>query len=555
MSGGEAQREPLIAVIDEGTKTIRFVVFSSQTKKELVSHKLDVVQKCPQEGWAEEDPQEILSAIQQCIEHVTDVMPSMGLRVSDIAALGITNQRETTVVWDSETGEPLYNAILWSDIRTAVTVDHILAKLQDNNKNYFVPSCGLPVSPYFSAVKLRWLIDTIPAVRKAISEGRCLFGTIDTWITWNLTRNNGEALHITDVTNASRTMLMNLDTLDWDPLTCKLLNIPMEILPKICSSSEIYGKIALGPLKGIPIAGILGNQHSALVGQRCLQIGQAKNTYRSGCFLLYNTGNKKVHSTHGLLTTVSYQLGPDSPATYALEGSVAVAGTALRFLRDNLNLMKDVSESEALAKEVLSAGDVYFVPAFSGLYAPYWRKDARGIICGLTQFTTKNHIIRAALEAICFQTRDILEAMHKDCGVPLTKLQADGKLTCNRLLMQLQADICGIPVVLSSADDVTSLGVALMAGHAKGIELWDLTKEEDSPDYIGDTFLPAASTPERNLRYTKWKMAVQRSLGWAATKKSEAMTDERFRLLASIPPAMFLLASFSMLALSHLVPS
>uniref|UniRef100_A0A1B6L7W5 Probable glycerol kinase n=1 Tax=Graphocephala atropunctata TaxID=36148 RepID=A0A1B6L7W5_9HEMI len=547
----EGGREPLIAVIDEGTMTIRFVVFSSKTRQELVSHKLDVVQKCPQEGWAEEDPQEILSAIQQCIARVVEQLPTHGLRVSDIVAVGVTNQRETCLVWDKETGEPLYNAILWSDIRTAVTVDHILAKLPDNNKNYFMPVCGLPVSTLFSATKLRWLIDNIPSVRKAIGEQRCLFGTIDTWIVWNLTRTNLGALHVTDVTNASRTMLMNLDTLNWDPVICKHFNIPPEILPAIRSSSEIYGKIATGLLEGIPISGILGNQHSALVGQQCLQIGLAKNTYRSGCFLLYNMGTKKVHSTHGLLTTVGYQLGPGCPVTYALEGSVAVAGTAVRFLRDNLNLMKDVLEAERLAREVKTTGDVYFVPAFSGLYAPHWRKDARGIICGLTQFTTKAHIIRAALEAICFQTRDILEAMHKDCGVPLTKLQADGILTGNKLLMQLQADICGIPVVLSNANDVTSLGVALVAGHAKGIELWDLTVEEDNADQIGDTFFPAASAPDRNMRYKKWKMAVERSLGWASTKKSVAMTDERYRLLASIPPSWFLLASFTLLTVSQ----
>lgn len=548
---GQYKKEPLLAVIDEGTKTVRFVVFSTSTKEEIVSSQLDIGFSSPQEGWAEQDPLEILSTVRHCIANGIKSLLKLGISVSDIVAVGIANQRETTLVWDSVTGEPLYSAIMWSDIRTASTVDHILAKLPDNNKNYLKPLCGLPVSPYFSALKLRWLIDNIPSVRKAIKEHRCCFGTVDTWLVWNLTGGKDGGLHITDVTNASRTMLMNIDSLKWDPLLCKHFNIPMDILPEIRSSSEIYGKIKEPPLAGIPISGILGNQHSALVGQLCLQKGQAKNTYRSGCFLLYNTGTTRVHSQHGLVTTVAYQLGPNSPPVYALEGSVAIAGAALNWLRDNLNLLDNNADSELLAEEVMTTGDVYFVPAFSGLYAPYWRKDARGILCGLTQFTKKGHIIRAALESICFQTRDILEAMNKDSGgIPLTKLQVDGKMTANRLLMQLQADLCGIPVVRSRASDVASLGAAMVAGQAKGIDLWDLYQEQENTDSIGETYLPCTSHEERNLRYTKWKMAVQRSLGWVTAKKSIAMTDERYRLLASIPASWFLIASFTLLVLS-----
>ena len=550
MPGTSKKGGPLIGVIDVGTGTVRFVVFNAKRVTEVASHQIDIELITAYDGWMEQDPKEILFAVKACIKGVTRKFGALGLKVEEIVTIGITNQRETTIAWDATTGEPLYNAIVWSDIRTSTVADQIIAKFPDQSKNHIKPLCGLPVSPYFSALKIRWMKDNVLAVRKAIRDKQCKVGTMDTWIVWNLTGGKEGGLYITDVTNASRTMLMNIETLSWDPTLCRYFDIPMQILPEIRSSSEIYGHIKIGPLTGIPISGILGNQQSALVGQNCLKQGQAKNTYRGGCFLLCNTGTTRVDSSHGLVTTVAYQLGPNSPAVYALEGSVAVAGTAIKWLRDNLKLIKDVHECEHLAESVFSTGDVYFVPAFTGLYAPYWRKDARGIICGLTAFTTKQHIIRASLEAVCFQTRDILEAMFKDCGFPLTKLNTDGKMSTNNLLMQLQADLCGTPVFRSTMPDITALGAAMAAGHAEGIDVWELEGEEVET-VPTDTFLPTTTSEERDARYKKWKMAVERSLGWAAVKKSDQMTDERYYVLASIPASWFLMTSFLLLRLSY----
>lgn len=523
----DGAKKSLVSVIDDGTKTVRFVIYEAERSEELVSYQQDKTEVQPQEGWYEQDPLEIMHHIKLCAENAIDQLTELGYTKEDIITLGITNQRETTIAWDKFTGEPLHPAISWNDIRTDSTVDAILAKVPDRNKNYLKSISGLPISPYFSALKMRWLKDNIKAVRRASRDKRLMFGTVDSWIVWNLTGGPHGGLHITDVTNASRTLLMNLDTLNWDPMLCRLFGIHRESLPQIRSSSEIYGSVKNGTiLEGIRISGILGNQQSALVGQNCLQAGQAKNTYRSGCFLLYNTGQRRVQSTHGLLTTVAYKMG-DSPPVYALEGSIAVAGGAMKFLRDNLNLIRDVSrDTEHIAGQVFSTGDVYFVPALNGLYAPYWRKDARGIICGLTAFTTKNHIIRAALEAVCFQTRDILEAMNKDCGMPLSKLHVDGKMTSNDLLMQLQADLIGIPVLRAHSWDMSALGVAVVAGSA--VNVWSMDRWRHRATST-DTFLPTTTDDDRDARYTKWKMAVQRSLGWATTKKSITMTGQTKR--------------------------
>ncbi|XP_046974371.1 glycerol kinase-like isoform X2 [Vanessa cardui] len=524
----DGTKRSLIGAIDDGTKTVRFVIYEAERSEELVSHQLDKTESQPQEGWYEQDPLEILHNIKLCAENAIEQLAEFGYSKDDIVALGITNQRETTIAWDKFTGEPLHPAISWNDIRTDSTVDAILAKVPDRNKNYLKNISGLPISPYFSALKMRWLKDNIKSVRRASRDKRLLFGTVDSWIVWNLTGGVHGGLHITDVTNASRTLLMNLETLNWDPMLCRLFGIHRESLPQIRSSAEVYGIVKDGSiLDGIRISGILGNQQSALVGQNCLAAGQAKNTYRTGCFLLYNTGARRVASAHGLLTTVAYKLGPTAPAIYALEGSIAVAGGAMKFLRDNLKLIKDVSQdTEHIAGQVFSTGDVYFVPALNGLYAPYWRKDARGIICGLTAFTTKNHIIRAALEAVCFQTRDILEAMNKDCGMPLSKLHVDGRMTSNDLLMQLQADLTGIPVLRAQSWDMSALGVGVAAGHAVGVWAVERWRHHATPTH---TFLPTTTDDDRDARYTKWKMAVQRSLGWASTKKSITMTGQAKR--------------------------
>uniref|UniRef100_A0A182LY18 glycerol kinase n=1 Tax=Anopheles culicifacies TaxID=139723 RepID=A0A182LY18_9DIPT len=523
------ERSKLIGVIAADTNSARFVIFKLPDFEEIASHQIRITQIVPKDGWSEHNPVEVLEAVRLCAVEACHQVEKLGYLVKDIAAIGITNQRETTVVWDKNTGEPLYNAIVWNDIRTDKTVDRVLARLPEQNHNHFRALSGLPISPYFSALKLNWLKDNVVAVRKACREKRCYAGTIDTWLVWNLTGGPQGGAFVTDVTNASRTLLMNIETLHWDPLLTKTFSVHPDMLPEIRSSSEIYGKVKDNSvLDGIPISAILGNQQASLIGQQCLKEGQAKNSYRKGCFLLYNTGTRCVQSTHGLVTTVAYQLGRNAPPVYALEGSVAVAGVAMNWLRDNLKIIKDIKDSEQIAGSVSSTGDVYFVPAFTGLYAPYWRKDARGIFCGLTSFTTKHHFVRAALEAVCYQTRDILEAMKKDCGINLNKLHADGSMASNNLLMQLQADLSGIPVLRTEVHEPAALGTAMAAAQAKGVELYKL--EAEIRGYAGvqshhETFLPTTTEEERNARYTKWKMAVQRSLGWAVSKKSEAMTE------------------------------
>ncbi|XP_058966856.2 glycerol kinase 3-like isoform X2 [Pocillopora verrucosa] len=504
---------PLVGAIDQGTSSSRFLLFASKTAELLAFHQIEVESVYPKEGWVEQDPKEILSSVYHCMEQTLHSCKDLKINPADIKAVGITNQRETTVVWDKVTGEPLHNAIIWLDTRTKSTVDQFEANTPEKTREHVRALCGLPINTYFSAVKLKWLIDNVEAVKKAVEEDRCLFGTVDSWLIWNMTGGKKGGLHITDITNASRTMLLNLKTQSWDPYLCKFFSIPMSVLPTVKSSSEIYGKLVDGPLSGVPISGCLGDQQAALVGQLCFNQGDAKNTYGTGCFLLYNTGQEVVLSQNGLLTTVAYKLGPDQPTVYALEGSVAITGAAVKWLRDNLNLISSASEIETLAAKVESSAGVYFVPAFSGLYAPYWQTDARGVIIGLTQFTNKAHIARATLEAVCFQTRELLDAMNMDCGIPLASLQVDGGMTVNNLLMQLQADILGISVVRPTMPETTALGAAMAAGMAKGVEVWTV-QAEDKSQINTDIFEPAVDIHARDHHYARWKKAVQRTMKW-----------------------------------------
>ncbi|KAB0792355.1 hypothetical protein PPYR_14314 [Photinus pyralis] len=500
----------LIGALDEGTSSARFILFKAGTSEVVVSHQEELQKVHPREGWVEQDPMEILKVVRSCIAETVKKLKALGGSVKNIIAIGIANQRESTIVWDTASGLPLYNSLVWLDMRTTSTVDYLLETVPNNtkNKDYLKPLCGLPLSPYFSALKLRWLHDNVPSIKKAMQEHTCLFGTVDSWIIWNLTAGK---VHATDVTNASRTMLMNLDTLDWDPVLLNFFGLPRHILPTIKSCSEVFGYIADGPLDEVPIAGCLGDQQAALVGQQCLNCGEAKSTYGTGCFLLYNTGSKRVSSAHGLLTTVAYQTGPNTPVTYALEGSVAVAGAALSWLKDGMSVISDVNDVQCVAEQADSTGEgnLYFVPAFSGLYAPYWQKDARGVIVGITEDTQSSHIVKATLEAVCFQTRDILEAMNKDYGTSLRKLRVDGGMTSNTYLMQLQADLTGICVVKPVMAESTALGAAMMAGAAIGV--WDFKQNLDMPV---EEWKPIIGDDKRDLKYSQWKMAVERAMGW-----------------------------------------
>ncbi|KAM9455160.1 glycerol kinase 3 isoform 2-T2 [Clarias gariepinus] len=536
---------PLVAAIDQGTSSTRFLVFNAKTAELLSHHQVEIQQSFPKEGWVEEDPKEILQSVYECMDRTCEKLTQLNIDISNIKAMGVTNQRETTLVWDKETGEPLYNAIVWLDLRTQSTVERLINNTPGRNKNHLKHKTGLPISTYFSAVKLRWLMDNVEEVRQAVLSHTAMFGTVDSWLIWCLTGGKKGGVHVTDVTNASRTMLFNIHTLDWDPDLCNYFGIPMEILPKVRSSSEIYGLMKSGPLTGVPISGCLGDQSAALVGQMCFQDGQAKNTYGTGCFLLRNTGTKPVMSDHGLLTTVAYKLGRDKPACYALEGSVAIAGALVRWLKDNLGIIENSTELEKLAAGVGTSYGCYFVPAFSGLYAPYWEPSARGIICGLTQFTNRSHLAFAALEAVCFQTREILDAMNQDSGIPLTQLQVDGGMTLNRLLMQLQADILCIPVVKPSMPETTALGAAMAAGAAEGVRVWSLNPE-DLTEVTSEKFEPQINPEESEFRYARWKKAVQRAMNWETTEPVSNGNNES-SFFSSVPLGFFILGSMCML--------
>uniref|UniRef100_A0A8C5FCI8 glycerol kinase n=1 Tax=Gadus morhua TaxID=8049 RepID=A0A8C5FCI8_GADMO len=523
---------PLVAAIDQGTSSTRFLVFNSKTAELLSHHQVEIKQSFPKEGWVEEDPKEILQSVYECMDRTCEKLTQLNIDISNIKAIGVTNQRETTIVWDKETGEPLYNAIVWLDLRTQSTVERLISKTPGRNKNHLKHKTGLPISTYFSAVKLKWLMDNVEEVHRAVVSKRAMFGTVDSWIIWCLTGGRSGGVHCTDVTNASRTMLFNIHTLDWDPELCKYFDIPMEILPKVRSSSEIYGLMKSGALNGIPISGCLGDQSAALVGQ----IG-------SGCAIIRIL--IPVMSDHGLLTTVAYKLGRDKPACYALEGSVAIAGAVVRWLQDNLGIIQTSEELEKMAASVGTSYGCYFVPAFSGLYAPYWEPSARGIICGLTQFTNRKHVAFAALEAVCFQTREILDAMNQDSGIPLSQLQVDGGMTSNRLLMQLQADILCIPVVKPSMPETTALGAAMAAGSAEGVSVWSL-RPEDLSEVTSEKFEPQINPEESEFRYARWKKAVEKSKNWETTEPVANGNGET-SIFCSVPLGFYIIGSMLML--------
>jgi glycerol kinase len=494
-----------IGALDQGTTSTRFMVFDG-TGKIVASSQKEHAQIYPQPGWVEHDPEEIWLRAQEVIAEALG--HSSGIKPSDLAAVGITNQRETTLLWDKRTGKPVANAIVWQDTRVAGDVAKLSREL---GQNFFRPRTGLPLATYFSGLKIRWLLQNVPGIRSQAEAGNILLGNMDTFLVWKLTGGPGKGVHVTDVTNASRTQLMNLKTLSWDPDILKTFDIPAGMLPRIGSSSEIYGKAAMPGLAGTPIAGILGDQQAALVGQACLAPGEAKNTYGTGCFLLMNTGEHPAPSQHGLLTTVAYKFG-NQPARYALEGSVAVAGALVQWIRDNLGLIQTSPEIERLARTVEDNGGVYFVPAFSGLYAPYWKDTARGVIAGLTGYANKGHLARAVLEATAFQTRDVVAAMEQDSGIQLNLLRVDGGMVENDLLMQFQSDILNRPVVRPLAKEMTALGAAYAAGLAVGF--FKNTDELRSQWSAGRKWTPEMESPKRELLYQSWRKAVSRSFDW-----------------------------------------
>lgn len=495
-----------VAAIDQGTTSTRCIIFSHDGNP-IGSHQLEHKQIYPQPGYVEHDALEIWRNTEAVVQ---GALNDAYITAANLAAIGITNQRETTVIWDKRTGEPLFNAVVWMDTRT----DKIVSELsQHGGQDRFRPQTGLPLATYFSGTKIRWLLDNVPAVKKAAESGSALFGNMDTWLIWNLTGGPKGGVHVTDVTNASRTMLMNIETLSWNDEILEIFGIPSSLLPEIRSSSEVYGHtLAEGCFGGrVPIAGDLGDQHAATVGQACFTAGEAKNTYGTGCFMLLNTGDKLVPSAHGLLTTIAYKFGDESPV-YALEGSIAIAGALVQWLRDNLGIIKSAPEIEELAKTVEDNGDMYFVPAFSGLYAPYWRTDARGVIVGMTRFVNKGHFARAALEATAFQTREVLEAMKADSGVELTALKVDGGMIHNELLMQFQSNVLGVPVIRPKVAETTALGAAYAAGYAVGF--WSSTDEMRDNWGVAKTWEPDLNSNAGTKLFAKWQKAVTRTFDW-----------------------------------------
>ncbi|MEU6859220.1 glycerol kinase GlpK [Glycomyces sp. NPDC046736] len=499
---------PFIAAIDQGTTSSRCIIFDRDGRIVAVDQK-EHAQIFPKPGWVEHDAAEIWRNVQ---EVVAGAMVKAGARREDILSIGITNQRETTMLWDKHTGQPVHNAIVWQDTRTDVLCKQLGGEV---GQDRWRPQTGLPLAAYFAGPKIAWLLDNVEGLRAKAEAGDLLFGTMDSWVIWNLTGGVNGGVHVTDVTNASRTLLMNLEDLSWNEEIAAEMGVPLQVLPEIRSSSEIYGEVTGGTLGqllgGVPVASALGDQQAALFGQTCFSVGEAKSTYGTGTFMLMNTGEKLIHSESGLLTTVGYRIGDQDPV-YALEGSIAVTGSLVQWMRDQMGLIKTAAEIETLAASVEDNGGAYFVPAFSGLFAPYWRSDARGVMAGLTRYVTKAHIARAVLEATAWQTREITDAMTKDSGVELSALKVDGGMTSNNLLMQFLADVLDAPVVRPMVAETTCLGAAYAAGLAVGF--WESTEDLRVNWRRAAEWTPDMDPQVRDREYKNWLKAVERTMGW-----------------------------------------
>jgi glycerol kinase len=500
-----AGNDGYVLAIDQGTTSSRAILFGHDGLP-VSSAQQEFTQHFPRPGWVEHDAAEIWRSVR---EVVAAVEARADVTFTDVAAVGLTNQRETTVLWDRATGEPVAPAIVWQDTRTQDICDRLA---DEGGVRRFAAATGLPLATYFSGPKLMWLLENVPGARERAQGGELAFGTIDSWVLWNATGGPDGGVHVTDVTNASRTMLMNLRTLDWDPEICDVMGVPAAVLPQICSSSQVYGHgRESGLLAGVPYSGVLGDQQAATFGQACFEVGAAKNTYGTGSFMLLNTGTEPVPSEHGLVTTVAYRIG-DADPVYALEGSIAVTGSLVQWLRDNLGVISSAAEVETLARSVDDNGGVYVVPAFSGLFAPHWRPDARGVVAGLTRYATRAHLARAALEAVALQTREVADAMRADSGVTLTELRVDGGMTANDLLMQIQADVLGVEVVRPVVPETTALGAAYAAGLAVGY--WTSTDDIVANWAEDRRWSPERDDAWRDRELRRWRKAVARTLDW-----------------------------------------
>jgi glycerol kinase len=504
-------RRAFVAALDLGTTSSRCIIFD-HAGSPIGAAQRDHRQILPQPGWVEHDPLEIQARAE---EVALGAMAAAGVGPSELVAIGVTNQRETTIVWDRATGRPVCNAIVWQDTRTAAICEELA---REGGQDRLRATTGLPLATYFSGPKIRWILDNVPGARARAEAGELLFGTVDSWCIWNLTGGPRGGLHITDVTNASRTLLLDLETLQWDDDLLSLMRVPRSMLPDVKSSSDVYGT-AVGSLAGVAVAGDLGDQQAALFGHAGFRAGDAKNTYGTGCFALLNTGPIPIHSRHGLITTVGYRIA-DQPAIYCLEGSIAIAGALVQWLRDNLGLISTSEEVETLALTVPDNGGIYFVPAFSGLFAPYWRSDARGIIAGLTRYATRGHLARAVLEATAWQTREVLDAMSADSGTPLTELRVDGGMVRDDLLMQIQADVLGLPVVRPKVTETTALGAAYAAGLAVGF--WSSMDELRGQWAEDRRWLPQMDEDRREREYANWKRAIARTMDWVVPEDAPA---------------------------------